>query len=84
MEKHRRIALLAATGVFLAIAPCRLLYGTGGGSFDEPAPSLGDSLDFLPAKSLGEIFLETSPPASDKEAPDIEAEILKASERIAR
>lgn len=82
MEKYRRITLLAATGVFFAMAPCGLLYGTGGGSFDEPAPSLGDSLDCLPAKSMGEIFLETSPPASDKEAPDFEAEVLKLSERL--
>jgi len=82
MEKHRRIILLAATGIFFAMAPCGLLYGTGGGSFDEPAPSLGDSLDCLPAKSLGEIFLETSPPDSDKEAPDFGAEVLKVSERL--
>ena len=83
MEKHRRIILLAATGVFLVIAaPCGPLYATGGDSFDEPAPSLGDSLDFLPAKSLGEIFLETSAPASGKEAPDFEAEVLKLSERL--
>jgi len=82
MEKHRRITLLVATGVFLVVAPCASLYATGGGSFDEPAPSLGDSLDFLPAKSLGEIFLETSAPASEKEAPDFDAEVLKLSERL--
>ena len=82
MEKHRRITLLAATGVFFAMAQCGLLYGTGGGSFDEPAPSLGDSLDFLPAKSLGEVFLETSAPPSEEEAPDFEAEVLKLSERL--
>lgn len=82
MEKHRRLILLTATAAFLVMAPDGSLYATGGGSFDEPAPSLGDSLDFLPAKSLGEIFLETSPPDSDKEAPDFEAEVLKLSERL--
>jgi TolA-binding protein len=82
MEKYRRIILLAATGVFFVVAPCGPLYATGGGSFDEPAPSLGDSLDFLPAKSLGEIFLETSAPPSEKETPDFDAEVLKLSQRL--
>jgi TolA-binding protein len=82
MEKHRRITLLAAIGVFLVTVWCGSLYATGGDSFDEPAPALGDSLDFLPAKSLGEIFLETSAPSSDKEAPDFDAEVLKLSERL--
>jgi TolA-binding protein len=82
MEKHRRIVLLAATGFFLLAGPCGSLYATGGDSFDEPAPSLGDSLDFLPAKSLGEIFLETSASPPGKDAPDFAAEVLKLSERL--
>jgi TolA-binding protein len=80
MEKYRRIILLAAAGALGAAAP--LLYATGGDSFDEPAPSLGDSLDFLPAKSLGEIFLETNAQPSDEEAPDFDEEILKLAQRL--
>jgi TolA-binding protein len=82
MEKYRRIILLSALAFLVVVAPRSPVYATGGDSFDAPAPSLGDSLDFLPAKSLGEIFLETSPPDSDKEAPDFEAEVLKLSERL--
>ena len=82
MEKYRRIILLAATGAFLAIAAPATVHATGGGSFDEPAPSLGDSLDFLPGKSLGEIFLETDARPSDNEAPDFDEEILKIAQRL--
>ncbi|HEX7517370.1 MAG TPA: outer membrane protein assembly factor BamD [Chthoniobacterales bacterium] len=82
MEKHRRITLLAATGALFVVAPLVPVYATGGGSFDEPAPSLGDSLDFLPGKSLGEIFLETAAHPSDKEAPDFDEEILKLAQRL--
>src|ERR1700704_504172 len=84
MEKHRRIIFLAAFAFLVVLAPRGLVYATGGDSFDAPAPSLGDSLDFLPGKSLGEIFLETSAPPSDKEAPDFDAEVLKISERLRR
>ena len=80
MEKHRRIVLLAATGALCLAAP--LLFATGGDSFDEPAPSLGDSLDFLPGKSLGEIFLETDAHPSDNETPDFDKEILKLAQRL--
>ena len=80
MEKHRRIILLTAAGVLFAAVP--LLFATGGDSFDEPAPSLGDALDFLPGKSLGEIFLETDAHPSDKETPDFDQEILKLAERL--
>jgi TolA-binding protein len=69
-------------GALFGGAPLVSLYATGGGSFDEPAPSLGDSLDFLPGKSLGEIFLETDAHPSDKEAPDFDQQILKLSERL--
>jgi TolA-binding protein len=84
MEKNRRIILLTAAGVFFVGTSGGLLYATGGDSFDAPAPSLGDSLDFLPGKSLGEIFLETTTPPSDKEPPDFDAEVLKLSERLRR
>jgi TolA-binding protein len=82
MEKHRRITLLVALAILFVVAPCGPLYATGDGSFDTPAPSLGDSLDFLPGKSLGEIFLETTAPPSDKEPPDFDAEVLKLSQRL--
>ena len=72
----------AALALLFLLAPGRPLSATGGDSFDAPAPSLGDSLDFLPAKSLGEIFLETAPPSSDKEPPDFDAEVLKLSQRL--
>jgi TolA-binding protein len=80
MEKHRRIILIAAAGALCFAAP--LVYATGGDSFDEPAPSLGDSLDFLPGKSLGEIFLETDAHPSDNEKPDLDGEILKLAQRL--
>jgi len=41
---------------FLVATPC---YATGGDSYEYPA-ALSDTLDILPGKSLGEIFLETS------------------------
>lgn len=84
MEKYRRIILLGALAVLVVVAPRGPVYATGGDSFEAPAPSLGDSLDFLPAKSLGEIFLETTPPSSDKETPDFDKEVLKLSERLRR
>jgi len=49
----------------LYFAACGRCFATGGDSFDYPA-TLSDTLDMLPGKSLGEIFLETSdlkPPA---------------------
>ena len=72
----------AALALLFLLAPCRPLSATGGDSFDAPAPSVGDALDFLPGKSLGEIFLETAPPKSDKEPPNFDAEVLKLSQRL--
>jgi TolA-binding protein len=80
MEKHRRIILLAAAAAFCGAAS--LLHATGGDSFDEVAPSLGDSLDFLPGKSLGEIFLETDARPSEQGTPNFDEEILKLAERL--
>jgi TolA-binding protein len=82
METNRRIRILAAAGALFVVAPLVTVYATGGESFDEPAPSLGDSLDFLPGKSLGEIFLETAAHPSDKEAPDFAKEIITLSQRL--
>src|SRR5215471_13952460 len=53
----------AITGLCLIIAT--YCYGTGGDSYEHPV-KLSDTLDILPGKSLGEIFIETStirPPA---------------------
>jgi len=82
MEKYRRLILLAAMGGFFVAVPLATLHATGGDSFDAPAPSLTDALDFLPGKSLGEIFLETDAHPSDKESPDFAKEILALAERV--
>ena len=58
------------------------LYATGGDSFDEPAPSLADSLDLLPGKSLGEIFQETSPPEKESAPIDYQRELLALADRL--
>jgi TolA-binding protein len=58
-------------------------YATGGGEFDQPPLTLGESLDFLPGKSLGEIFLETSPDLkTDEPAPDFERELNAMADRL--
>src|SRR5437016_9410434 len=82
METNRRIKIVAAAGALLMAAPVSIIYATGGDSFDEPAPALADSLDFLPGKSLGEIFLETAAQVSDKETPDFEKEIFSIAQRL--
>jgi TolA-binding protein len=54
----------AISGLCLIAASC-YCYATGGDSYEHPV-KLSDTLDILPGKSLGEIFLETStiqPPA---------------------
>jgi TolA-binding protein len=66
----------------ICIAPFAA-YATGGGEFDQPPLTLGESLDFLPGKSLGEIFLETSPELkTDKPAPDFEHELNAMTDRL--
>lgn len=50
---------LATACAVLLTATGATLYATGGDWFDYPA-KLSDTIDLLPAKSLGEIFLETS------------------------
>src|SRR5438309_12108536 len=82
METKRKIKILAAAGALLMAAPVSIVYATGGDSFDEPAPALADSLDFLPGKSLGEIFLETAAQVSDKQTPDFEKEIVSIVQRL--
>src|SRR4051812_10340644 len=58
-------------------------YATGGDEFDQPPLTLGESLDFLPGKSLGEIFLETSPELKRGEpAPDFEREVNAIADRL--
>src|SRR6266513_1262364 len=82
METNRRIKILATAGALLIAALVSIVHATGGDSFDEPAISLGDALDFLPGKSLGEIFLETDAHPSDKETPDFDDKILKLAQRL--
>jgi TolA-binding protein len=64
---------------FLAAGRC---YATGGDSYEYPA-KLSDTLDILPGKSLGEIFLETStihPPAENWDS----AKLRELAERIGK
>jgi len=56
MERARmKYLTIAGFSFFVALTS----YGTGGDWFDYPA-KLSDTLDMLPGKSLGAIFLETS------------------------
>jgi TolA-binding protein len=58
-------------------------FATGGDEFDQPPLTLGETLDFLPGKSLGEIFLETSPELTTKSpAPDFEREVNAIADRL--
>ena len=73
-----KVAALAAI-CFLAASRC---YATGGDSYDYPA-KLSETLDILPAKSLGEIFLETStikPPAKEWDS----AKLRELADRIGK
>src|SRR4029450_11236796 len=49
----------AIRGICLIVASCCCCYATGGDSYERPV-KLSDTLEILPGKSLGEIFLETS------------------------
>ena len=58
-------------------------YATGGDEFDQPPLTLGESLDFLPGKSLGEIFLETSPELKTPgTVPNFEREVNAIADRL--
>jgi TolA-binding protein len=75
-----RYLLAIAGGICLAPLAAD---ATGGGEFDQPALTLGETLDFLPGKSLGEIFLETSPELKgDGKAPDFEREVNAIADRL--
>jgi len=68
-----------AAACFLAATRC---YATGGDSYEHPA-KLSDTLDILPGKSLGEIFLETStikPPAESWDS----AKLRELADRIGK
>lgn len=80
METNRTIGVLFA--VFLIAAPVCRLHATGGDSFDQPAPSLADSLDLLPGKSLGRIFEETSAPERETTPVDYERELPALATRL--
>jgi len=73
-----KVAALVAI-CFLAASRC---YATGGDSYDYPA-KLSETLDILPAKSLGQIFLETStikPPAKQWDS----ARLRELADRIGK
>ena len=76
---NRRTGTLLATLAAFSIARA---FATGGDELDTPAVTIGESLDFLPGKSLGEIFLETGATPADSESPDFGKEILTISERL--
>ncbi|MEP6821607.1 MAG: hypothetical protein ABI946_04580, partial [Chthoniobacterales bacterium] len=81
MEVIRRLTfrlLIAGFAVFLP----QYARATGGDAMDTPAVTIGESLDFLPGKSLGEIFLETDAKPADDETTDLAAEILKIGARL--
>jgi TolA-binding protein len=74
--------LFLTLGAAIFVAPFSAL-ATGGDEFDQPALTLGETLDFLPGKSLGEIFLETSPDLKDDgKAPDFEHELNEMADRL--
>src|SRR4051812_2211647 len=72
----------------LALGLCLFLinfsaYATGGDWFETTA-KLSDSLDMLPGKSLGQIFIETSAvPATDEEV-NFEDEAKKAADQLGK
>ena len=70
METHRikLAAIVAAAGFVIA----GRLFATGGDWFETPA-KLSDTIEMLPGKSLGEIFLETSPKSPAAESVDVDA-----------
>jgi TolA-binding protein len=75
-----RFFLFCAAAICLAPG---LAQATGGDGFDEPAMTLGETLDFLPGKSLGEIFLETSPELKDDgKTPDFERELNAIADQL--
>jgi hypothetical protein len=77
-----RIRNLLLTAAAICLAPFAA-YATGGDEFDQPPLTLGETLDFLPGKSLGEIFLETSPELkTDSPAPDFEREANAIADRL--
>jgi TolA-binding protein len=77
-----RIRTLLPTAAVICLAPFAA-YATGGDEFDQPPLTLGETLDFLPGKSLGEIFLETSPELKpDSPAPDFEREVNAIADRL--
>ena len=77
--RTRFFLLCAAVVCFVT----RLAQATGGGEFDQPAIILGETLDCLPGKSLGEIFLETSPDLKDGgKAPNLERELNAIADQL--
>ncbi|HKP93108.1 MAG TPA: hypothetical protein VJS88_04360, partial [Chthoniobacterales bacterium] len=76
----RKLFLLTFAAASLAPLSAR---ATGGDQFDQPPLTLGETLDFLPGKSLGEIFLETSPELkANRPAPDFARETNAIADRL--
>src|SRR4051812_18073877 len=65
------------------IAITRSVYATGGDWFEYPV-KLSDSLDMLPGKSLGEIFLETSNIAAATTPVDLDGAGREVANRLGR
>ncbi len=70
METHRikLVTIVAVAGFTITSS----LFATGGDWFETPA-KLSDTIEMLPGKSLGEIFLETSPKPPEGESLDVDA-----------
>ncbi|MGI8820347.1 MAG: tetratricopeptide repeat protein [Chthoniobacterales bacterium] len=83
MEVIRRLTFPLLIAVFAVFLPHHAR-ATGGDDLDTPAVTIGESLDFLPGKSLGEIFLETDAKPADDESTDLADEILKVAARLGR
>ncbi len=81
MERHKAMKALAALLAFLPFAQIAA-WASGGDWYDDlPPPSLSDTLDMLPAKSFGDIFLETAPKQNARTA-DFEKEIPRIADRL--
>ncbi len=79
METHRIKLVTIVIGTGFAIAG--RLFATGGDWFESPA-KLSDTIEMLPGKSLGEIFLETSPKPAAESSVDIRAEATEIAEKL--
>ena len=80
METNR---MKRVTSILFSLLMTVTAYATGGDWFESPT-KLSDTLDMLPGKSMGEIFLETSPQPGAKESPNIETAAKEVAERLGK